>query len=118
MLDGTSVLIVEDDSFIAMDLARTVKNAGGMVIGPVGTVKAGIALLADEPVEAAILDANLADGEVSPLAQILLAVGIPLVLYTGSALPEALEPWSADIALIPKPASRLVVAKLAAMIKA
>ena len=116
MLDGTPVLIVEDDIFIASALAKTVKGAGGLVVGPAVTVKAGIALLSEERVEAAIVDGNLLDGDVAPLARILLAVGIPMVVYTGSALPEALAPWRADITMIAKPTPvGIVVARLAAL---
>ena len=41
MLNQVSVLIVEDEPFIALDLATAVEEAGGKVIGPAGSVLAG-----------------------------------------------------------------------------
>ncbi len=118
MLDGAPILIVEDEPFIAMDLAAAVWTAGGLVVGPAATVRAGLTLLAQKPVAAAILDCNLLDGEVSPLATALLRMGTPLIVYTASSLPKALAAWEPQIPVIKKPTPPLlVVARLAVLIK-
>ncbi len=117
MLDGAPILIVEDEPFIAMDLADAVRAAGGSVIGPVTTVREGLALVRDAPVAGAILDCHLKDRDVSPLAQVLLGIGTPLVVYTGSALPQALAQWRTEIPMIRKSESPgEVVALLVALI--
>lgn len=62
-----------------------------------------LALLAGQAVAGAIPDRNLTDGEVSPLAELLLTLGVPLVVFTAPARPMALEPWRSEIPLITKP---------------
>ncbi|MEN3974408.1 response regulator [Emcibacter sp. SYSU 3D8] len=117
MFDGVPILIVEDEPFIAMDLADAVRTAGGAVIGPVSTVRQGLALLRDATVAGAILDCNLRDRDVTPLAEVLLAGGVPIVLFTAANLPAALEPRRGEVALLRKPAPPdEVVALLAALI--
>ncbi len=118
MLDGAPILIVEDEPFIAMDLADAVRAAGGSVIVPVSTVREGLALLRDAPVAGAILDCHLRDRDVSPLAQVLLEIGTPLVVYTASELPEALAQWRTEIPMIRKPEHPAdVVARLVVLIR-
>jgi DNA-binding response OmpR family regulator len=117
MLDGAPILIVEDEPFIAMDLADAVRAAGGSEIGPVSTVREGLALLRDAPVAGAILDCHLRDRDVSPLAQALLEIGTPLVVYTASELAEALAQWRTEIPMIRKPEHPAdVVARLVVLI--
>ena len=54
------VLIVEDETLIAMELERIVTDAGHSTVGPVSTVEQA---LAHAPrVEAALVDLGLADG--------------------------------------------------------
>ena len=118
MIDGAPLLIVEDEPFIAMDLADAVRAAGGAVIGPVSTVREGLAPLRDAPVAGAILDCHLRDRDVSPLAQVLLGFGPPLVVYTVSDIPTALAHWRLEIPLIRKPKQPSdVVARLVGLIE-
>ncbi len=84
---GTPILIVEDEPYIALDLAMAVEDAAGRVVGPVGSVKEALALLAVGGVAGAILDVNLRDGDVVPVLDVLLKLGIPLTIQTGAGLP-------------------------------
>ena len=90
MLNHVSVLIVEDEPFIALDLAEAVEQARGKVIGPAGSVREALVLIEQNLVQAAILDANLSDGEVTPVAELLIEGGVPVIFYSGLALPAAL----------------------------
>lgn len=82
-LTGRRILIVEDDYFIASDLKRMLTRAEAKVVGPVGDIAAGLALIEREPLDAAILDVNL-DGVPSyPLADRLAAAGVPHAFVTG-----------------------------------
>ena len=47
-LGGVRVLVVEDEYFIAQDLRSSLEAAGASVVGPVGDVAAGMALLKSE----------------------------------------------------------------------
>ncbi|MBS7707857.1 response regulator [Chelatococcus asaccharovorans] len=54
-----SVLIVEDDFFIAGDLQLMLEAEGWLVIGPAASVKAALRLLQEELPAVALLDVNL-----------------------------------------------------------
>ena len=90
MLNQLSVLVAEDEPFIALDLALAVEDAGGEVIGPVASVKEALALLADTAVGAAILDVNLLDGDCSAVVEVLADLDVPVILQTGVGLPLGL----------------------------
>ena len=85
------VLIVEDEYFLADDMAQALQKLGAQVIGPVPTPDKALALLTDKPVDAAILDINLKGRMVFPVADALREQGIPFVFATGydaAAVPE------------------------------
>ena len=42
---GKSILIVEDDYNLAFNLAKTVEDAGAIVVGPVPTIEEGLRLI-------------------------------------------------------------------------
>lgn len=90
MLDQTSVLVVEDEPYIALDLAIAIEDAGGRVIGPAGSVAEALTLLATNPVDAAILDVNLGDDDICPVVEILTGREVPMLLQTGIGLPPEL----------------------------
>lgn len=105
MLANAHVLILEDEAIPALDLATAVDMAGGVVIGPAGTVAAALALLDTEDVAAAILDANLPDGDLTPVAIRLLDRGIPVIVHTGAGAPQALLQRYPDVPVHVKPTS-------------
>ncbi|HYP12937.1 MAG TPA: hypothetical protein VEQ63_03360 [Bryobacteraceae bacterium] len=93
LLNGLNILVVEDEFLIAMELARMIRSLGGQVLGPVSTVIAGTELLQKSSVDGAVVDINLGRESSAPLAEELLARGVPLVLTTGyseAMLPNAL----------------------------
>ena len=67
---------VEDQAIIALDLESAVEESNGQVIGPASTVREALKLLHTNEVDAAILDANLPDGDVTPVAEQLIVVGL------------------------------------------
>lgn len=90
MLNRLPILIVEDEPYIALDLAFAIEDAGGRPVGPVACVREALALLETSEVAAAILDVNLPDGDISPVVERLSALGCPIILQTGIGLPPAL----------------------------
>ncbi len=86
-LTNRRVLIVEDEVLIALLVADALLDAGAIVLGPAGTVSEALALLEsaveDGGLDAAVLDLNLAGEGVSPVADRLVALGVPLVVATG-----------------------------------
>lgn len=90
-LERRRVLVVEDEYFLADDIASALREMGAEVIGPLGSADEGLAALGDRGVDAAVLDVNLGgDERVFPLAEVLRARGIPFVFgtgYEGAVLP-------------------------------
>jgi DNA-binding NtrC family response regulator len=86
-LDDTRVLIVEDEPFIAWDLAQAVESAGGVVIGPAATVAHALALIQASVLEAAILDVHLPDGHIGPVLESLRR-HVAVVIHSGVGLPH------------------------------
>ncbi|HEY6815011.1 MAG TPA: response regulator [Croceibacterium sp.] len=92
-LSGKRVLVVEDEYYIAADIARVLEDQGAVVVGPTGHLEDGLAL-AGETLDAALLDVNL-HGEASfAIAERLSAVGVPYMFLTGYdswAIPEGYQ---------------------------
>lgn len=102
-LRGRRILVVEDDYLIADDLCDTLEAQGATVLGPVPSLVQAFALLeARGQPDGAILDINLGGVMVYPLADALLARGVPILFATGYDLP-ALPPAYADVPHCEKP---------------
>jgi DNA-binding response OmpR family regulator len=82
-LAGISVLIVEDDYYLAADERAALEAAGARVIGPCGDAAEAAGLAASERVDCAILDVNLGEGPSFALARTLQQQGVPFVFVTG-----------------------------------
>ena len=83
-LAGRRILIVEDEYFIADDLAQVLARFGAEIVGPVATRDGALGLLATaEPVDLAVLDINLRSESVFPVADLLTERGVPFVFATG-----------------------------------
>ncbi|HEV2557310.1 MAG TPA: response regulator [Microvirga sp.] len=103
MLTGLRVLICEDEPFIALDLTLCVQDAGGEVVGPAASVREALALIETHPVSAAILDVHLRDRDVTPVADLLLQRGVPVVIQTGVGLPDELRERYPALPVLSKP---------------
>ena len=80
---GRRVLIVEDESLVAMLLETILEDMGCLAVGPAATVDEGLRMAADETVDAALLDVNVAGRQVFPVAQALKDRGVPFIFSTG-----------------------------------
>lgn len=118
LLNSAPVLIVEDEPYIALELQTSVEEAGGKVLGPTGSVHKALALLETSAVAAAILDIQLSDGDVTPLARALVARGIPVIFQSGVSPPKELKDICPAGLIYKKPVSpELLVGKLAELVK-
>ena len=119
MLTGSLVLVAEDQIFIAMDLALAVEDAGGEVAGPVASVENALVLIEMRPITAAILDYNLTDGDITPVAILLLDANIPIIIQSGVGIPPELAMRFPDLVVYIKPYDAAdLVSKLAVLIAA
>jgi DNA-binding response OmpR family regulator len=103
-LTDLAILIAEDEVLLALDLAAALEDRGAHVIGPVLTVAEGLAMAERGGIAAAILDANLLDRDITPLALRLIDQGVPFVIHTGTGLPEDLARAHPELKVVMKPA--------------
>ena len=84
-LQGQRLLVVEDDYFIAVELARSLEMLGAEVVGPMASVADAMEALAGQShgLDGAILDIHLGEERVYPVADELMARGLPFVFLTG-----------------------------------
>ena len=90
-LEGRRVLVVEDDYFIADEVASNLERRGAEVVGPVGTVSGALELLDGSSPDAAVLDINLRGEMAYVIADALIKRDIPFVFATGydaNVIPE------------------------------
>jgi DNA-binding response OmpR family regulator len=108
-----TVLVVEDDFLIAMDLETTLERRGWRVLGPAPSVKDALRILETERPDVALLDVNLGREMVTPVALALRSLHVPFVLSSACG-PGALDEVEVLAAApnVGKPASerRLVAA--------
>lgn len=90
-MTGKTVLLVEDEMFVALDIQMTLEDEGWQVFGPFASTHAALEFLETCSVDCAILDVRLTDGDVFPVADRLTASGIPFVFHSGHANPSKLE---------------------------
>jgi DNA-binding NtrC family response regulator len=84
LLDGRTILIVENDPAIGLDLRASLFAAGAVAVGPANSVDGAFALIADHALDAAILDIRLNKDElVFPVADTLQALRVPYVFASG-----------------------------------
>jgi CheY-like chemotaxis protein len=107
VLNQFRIFIAEDEPFIALDLASKVDEARGQVIGPAGSVGEALSLLEHTRPDVGVLDVHLSDGEITPVAQLLMRRGIPILFHCGR-LPLHLRYSGVPVCLKPIPAADLV----------
>ena len=93
-LSGRRILIVEDEYYLAEDLAASVRAAGGEVVGPIGSLSDAEDRVAQGGFDCAVLDMNLHGDFIYPVARRLEEAGVPFIVATGynsGALPVELE---------------------------
>ena len=99
-LTGCSILVVEDEPLVGLDLVDMLRAAGAHVVS---TKSAGEAISSVDgfQVTAAVLDINLGNHDCSAICQRLQEREIPFLFHTGYSSP--LDGW-ANVSVIRKPA--------------
>ena len=90
-LSGRRVLVVEDEYYLADDLARALRARGADVVGPVPSLERALAAACSEPIDFAVLDLNLKGDHGFPVADALAERNVPFVFATGydeTVIPE------------------------------
>lgn len=98
-----TVLVVEDEFIIALDLSETVQDLGYELEGPFEGNEKAFEAIQDQLPDAAILDVFTADGEVYPLADKLAAAGVPIIFHSGHVPPSEVKDRYPDAWACAKP---------------
>jgi CheY-like chemotaxis protein len=91
---GCRILVVEDEMLIALMIESTLQKLGCIIVGPASRLEQAQRLASEEALDAAILDITIRGGAVYPVAEQLLARGVPFVIASGYgdwSLPEPLR---------------------------
>ena len=111
-LTGRHVLVVEDDYFQADATCLAFTEVGAEVLGPVGRLEEALALVRETVgIDGAVLDINLHDRMVFPLADMLRQRGVPFVFATGYE-PTVIPARFADVPHCQKPLEPRSIAQL------
>ena len=81
--ESLRVLIVEDESLLAMMVEDVLTDAGWTIAASVASIPEALDAVQRGGFDVALLDVNLAGQEVFPVADAVLARGVPLVFATG-----------------------------------
>ncbi|MEM7718274.1 MAG: response regulator [Pseudomonadota bacterium] len=103
-LVGLTILIVEDEVFIAQSLRSNLIDAGASAVKTAGALKDAIAQIATTQFDLVILDIRLPDGESYDLASTLVSRSIPVVVHSGHAT-SAHDERLTEVVFCAKPAS-------------
>jgi two-component system, chemotaxis family, sensor kinase Cph1 len=88
---GARILLVEDEVLVAAEITMRLEGAGHVVAATASSLRAAEAAATKADIDAALLDVNLG-GELSfPVADLLVARGLPFVFVTGYQ-PDGLIP--------------------------
>ena len=82
-LAGRRILVVEDELLVAMMLEDMLGSEGCVIVGPISRVEPALKAAREEPLDAAVLDINLAGARVDPIAKALAERNIPFLFTTG-----------------------------------
>src|SRR4051812_19517671 len=105
-LSGASILVVEDEPLIALDVCEILTEAGARVIGPASSVAAAQALCARVEIGAAVLDVRLGRELAFPFAAWLAERNIPFLFHTGETNGRELCAGWPGREVLSKPAKR------------
>ncbi len=115
-LRGKTILIVEDESLIALDMIATLHAEGADVI-PARNVLEAFTIIQNINISAAVLDVKLADAnDCAPICYLLEEKQVPFVFHTGYTTGGVLDEYpKASILIKPATKAQLVDCVLGSM---
>lgn len=103
-LHGATILIVDDELFIGLDLEESLREAGASVIGPCMSLRTAMKAAENESFDVAILDIRLGRETSESVADLLASRDIPFLFYSGHKFKEGTRGQALGALLIAKPA--------------
>jgi len=107
---GRSLLIVEDEPLIVMDISRAFEHTGAQLT-TTNTLHHAMILVEHDSLAGAILDHALPDGDSSFLYARLKERGIPFIIYSGYRRGD-LEGPLRDVPYLAKPANPAILVEM------
>jgi len=101
-LTGKRLLMVEDEFLVGLMAKRILEGFGAVVAGPYGRLADALTAAKGDRFDGAVLDFNLAGETAEPLADLLLARGVPFTFLTGYHR-DSIDRRYANIPLLQKP---------------
>ena len=86
-LEGRSILIVEDEPLIVMDITQAFEGTGA-ALTTTNSLHQALVLVQHDGLSGAILDHSLGDGDSALLYARLAERGIPFLIYSGHTIIE------------------------------
>lgn len=108
MSKALRVLVVEDEMLVSMLVEDMLEDLGHIPIGPAARLDAGVRLANSETLDLAILDINLGGTKSFPIADVLIARGVPVIFATGYGA-SGLDQRFLSFPVIAKPFSEAVL---------
>jgi DNA-binding response OmpR family regulator len=106
------VLVVEDETLIAMLAEDALIEAGHEVIGPAGSLEEAQELLDRCRPDFAVIDMNLAGVSSLPILERLAMLGVPVVITTGYGMEGVPQRWHRRV--LTKPYDLAAMVRMAA----
>jgi CheY-like chemotaxis protein len=111
-LAGRSILIVEDEPLIALEVHAVFKAAGASIVSAANK-KEALRMISLPGLSAAVVDMNLGQHNCSDVCKRLSDCGIPFVFYTGDARADILRKWP-DAPILTKLADKQLIVEVVA----
>lgn len=83
VLEGRSILVVEDEPLIALDITEVLESAGAVVLTTY-TLEHALHAVERPGIAGAVVDLSLQGGTTSPVCERLRTRGIPFMVYSGA----------------------------------
>jgi len=112
-MQGLSVFLVEDEALIRMMIVEMLEELGHRVVAEAGNIRTAEPMAQTAAFDLGVLDINVAGFNISPIAEIVAARGLPFIFISGYG-PEGRPVKFTDKPVLGKP---FLVSDLATMIK-
>lgn len=117
ILNGCSILLVEDDAIQAVDLFDSLTDAGARAVVSVAQLDHAMKIVKKHEFDGAVIDYRLGESRATPLADYLDSAGTPFVIHTGYAHDQFPRRWR-GCRLVSKPAApEKLILTLAALMR-
>jgi CheY-like chemotaxis protein len=82
-MQGASIFLVEDEALIRMMIVDMLEELGHRVVAEAGSIEAAEPLARTSAFDLAVFDINVAGFNISPIAEIVAARGLPFLFVSG-----------------------------------